>query len=239
MDSLERKLESVKDNGGGKLIITDSVFSMDGDIANLPAIKKLADKYKARIMIDEAHATGVLGENGKGTPSHFKMEGKIDIVMGTLSKALGALGGFVASTKEVIQYLRIYARTNMFSTSLPPLVCAALLESLRILEKEPQRLENLWKNISYLKENLNRMGFNTGKTESAIIPIIIGDEIKLRKISKRLHELGIYVNSVVYPAVPKNGCRLRLSVMATHTREDLDTALEAFAKIDKEFHLTE
>jgi len=145
----------------------------------------------------------------------------------------------VASTKEVIQYLRIYARTNMFSTSLPPLVCAALLESLRILEKEPQRLENLWKNISYLKENLNRMGFNTGKTESAIIPIIIGDEIKLRKISKRLHELGIYVNSVVYPAFPKNGCRLMLSVMATHTREDLDTALEAFAKIDKEFHLTE
>ena len=237
-ESLEKVLRSCEAQGLlGKLVIVDGVFSMDGDITNLPAIKKVADRYGARIMIDEAHATGVIGENGKGTPEHFKMEGEIDLVAGTLSKALAVVGGFVASSKEVINYLRFYARSNMFSTALPPASAGALIAGIDVIQNEPELRAKLWHNINYMLSNLKRMGFNLGNAETAIIPIIVGDETKLKLMSREVHEAGIFVNPVYYPAVPKKLSRLRLSLMATHTQEDLDDTLSVLERVGKKYGL--
>jgi glycine C-acetyltransferase len=235
IESLKRVLENVKNEYNGKLIVVDGVYSMDGDIAPLTHIIEIADQYGARVMIDEAHATGVIGERGKGTPSHFKIEGKVDIVMGTLSKALGALGGFVASSKEVVNYLRYYARSGFFSINLPPAVAAAALAAVEVMESEPELHKNLWRNIKYMKENLKLLGLNIGNTESAIIPIIVGDNLALRKMTKRIYEEGVYLNAVPYPAVPKGQERFRLSLMATHAKEDLDETLEVLEKVGREF----
>ena len=235
MQNLREVLERNKDNFDGKLIAVDGVYSMDGDIAPLPEIVDIAREYGARVMVDDAHATGVIGERGRGTASHFKMEGKVDIVMGTLSKALGQLGGFVASSKEVVNYLRCFARSYFFSSSLPPVVVASVLAAIEVMESEPELHQNLWKNIKYFKENLQYLGFNIRNSESAIIPIIIGDELLLRKMSKRIHEEGIYINPVPYPAVPRDQTRFRTSIMATHTREDLDTTLKVLEKVGREF----
>lgn len=238
LDHLEKVLRSTEDQGYlGKLIIVDGVFSMDGDISNLPGIKAIADRYGARLMIDEAHATGVIGANGRGTPEHFQMEGKIDLVAGTLSKALGGVGGFVASTKEVINYLRFYARSHMFSTALPPATAAALCAAIDVIEKEPALRNKLWSNINYMIANLKQMGFNLGNAETAIIPIIVGDDQILKEISREVHQAGIFVNSVYYPAVPKRLSRLRLSLMATHTREDLDDTLAVLERVGKKYGL--
>ena len=235
MQNLREVLERNKDSFDGKLIAVDGVYSMDGDAAPLPEIVDIAQEYGARVMVDDAHATGVIGERGRGTASHFKMVGKIDIVMGTLSKALGQLGGFVASSKEVVNYLRCFARSYFFSSSLPPVVVASVLAAIEVMESEPELHQNLWKNIKYFKENLQYLGFNIRNSESAIIPIIIGDELLLRKMSKRIHEEGIYINPIPYPAVPRNQTRFRASIMATHTREDLDTTLEVLEKVGREF----
>lgn len=235
-DHLEKILKSCQDFAA-RLIIVDGVYSMDGDIAELPSIKHLANKYNARIMIDEAHATGVIGATGKGTPEHHNLQGEIDIVAGTLSKALVGVGGFVASTKEIINYIRFYARSNMFSTSLPPAVVAAVITAIDVLETEPIHNKKLKENIQYMTSNLRKIGVNIGKTESAIIPIIVGDELKLRELSKTLHECGIYVNSVPYPAVPKKVSRIRLSVMSTHTKEDLDKTLEVLDLCAKKYDI--
>jgi glycine C-acetyltransferase len=238
LENLEKVLQSTEEQGLlGKLIIMDGVFSMDGDITNLPAIKEIAAKYDARIMIDEAHATGVIGENGQGTPEHFKMEGQVDIVAGTLSKALAVVGGFVASSKEVVNYLRFYARSNMFSTALPPASTGALIAGVDVISKEPALRAKLWYNINYMISNLKKLGFDLGNAETAIIPIIVGDEEKLQLMSREVHEAGIFVNSVYYPAVPKKLSRLRLSLMATHTQEDLDDTLEVMARVGKKYGL--
>lgn len=235
-NSLEKILRKCS-NSGAKLIVLDGVFSMDGDIAELPSIKYLAEKYGAKIMIDEAHATGVIGVTGKGTPEHHNLQGKIDIVSGTLSKALGGVGGLIASTKEVVNYIRFYARANMFSTSLPPPIVAALIMSIEVLETEPIHNKRLKENIQYMTSNLKRIGFDIGKTESAIIPIIVGDELKLRKMAKTLHECGIYANPVPYPAVPKRLSRFRFSIMSTHTKEDLDKTIEVLDLCAKKYNL--
>ncbi|HHT48171.1 MAG TPA: aminotransferase class I/II-fold pyridoxal phosphate-dependent enzyme [Firmicutes bacterium] len=235
---LEKVLRSTEDQGFlGKLVIVDGVFSMDGDISNLPGIKAITDRYGARLMIDEAHATGVIGANGRGTPEHFKMEGQIDLVAGTLSKALGSVGGFVASSKEVVNYLRFYARSHMFSTALPPTTAAALCAAVDVIQTEPALREKLWSNINYMITNLKRLGFNLGNAETAIIPIIIGDDRTLKEVSKEVHEAGIFVNSVYYPAVPKKLSRLRLSLMATHTQEDLDDTLAVMERVGKKYGL--
>ncbi|MER3446890.1 MAG: 8-amino-7-oxononanoate synthase [Candidatus Dadabacteria bacterium] len=233
--SLNGVLERAKNQYNGKLIVVDGVYSMDGDIAPLPEILEVAHEYDAKVMIDEAHATGVIGENGRGTPSHFKMEGKIDIVAGTLSKALGGIGGFIASSREVVNYLRYYTRSFFFSSNLPPVVAASVLAAIEVMENEPKLHQNLWKNIRYMKENLRYMGFDTRNSESAVIPVIIGDDLTLRKMSKRIHEEGIYLNAIPYPAVPKGESRFRLTIMATHTQEDLDRTLEVMEKVGREF----
>ncbi len=233
---LREILERSKNEVEGKLIAVDGVYSMDGDIAPLPEIVSIAKEYGAKVLVDDAHATGVIGERGKGTASHFNMEGQVDIVVGTLSKALGQLGGFVASSKEVVNYLRYLARSYFFATSLPPVVVASVLAALEVMETEPELYQKLWNNIKYFKENLRYLGFKiVENSESAIIPIIIGEESLLKKMSKRLHEEGLYISSVPYPAVPRDKTRFRASIMATHTKEDLDTALETLDKVGREF----
>ncbi len=234
--SLENVLKRNKDNFKGKIVIVDGVYSMDGDIAPLRQIAETAHRYGAKVMVDEAHATGVIGDRGKGTPSHFKMKpGEIDIVMGTLSKSLGGVGGFIASTKEVVSYLRYYTRSFFFSSNFPPSVAASVLAAIEVMETDKSIHENLWKNIKYMKESLKSLGFNTGQTESAIIPVMTGDELTQKKMSKRFHEEGIYVNAIPHPAVPKGQERFRFSVMATHTREDIDRTLEVVEKLGREF----
>lgn len=234
--SLESVLKRNIDNFKGKLVIVDGVYSMDGDIAPLRQITETAHRYGAKVMVDEAHATGVIGERGKGTPSHFKMKpGEVDIIMGTLSKSLGGIGGFIASTKEVVNYLRYYTRSFFFSSNFPPSVAASVLAAIEVMESDKSLHENLWRNIKYMKENLRSLGFRTGQTESAIIPVMIGDELTQKKMSRRFHEEGIYVNAIPHPAVPKGQERFRFSVMATHTREDLDRTLEVVEKLGREF----
>jgi glycine C-acetyltransferase len=236
VQSLESVLKRNKDNFKGKIVIVDGVYSMDGDIAPLRQITETAHRYGAKVMVDEAHATGVIGDRGKGTPSHFKMKpGEVDIVMGTLSKSLGGIGGFIASTKEVVTYLRYYTRSFFFSSNFPPSVAASVLAAIEVMESDKSIHENLWRNIKYMKESLKSMGFNTGQTESAIIPVMTGDELTQKKMSRRFHEEGIYVNAIPHPAVPKGQERFRFSLMATHTREDIDRTLEVVEKLGREF----
>ncbi len=235
--SLERILSKAREQYQGILVVVDGVFSMDGDIAPLPELIPLCRRYGARLMIDEAHATGVIGAHGRGTPEHWGVEGQVDIVAGTMSKALGGVGGFVASTREVIDYLRIFARAYMFSTALPPAVAASVLAGLEVIEQEPELRERLWDNIRYLTSNLRNLGFNLGNAQTAIVPLIIGDDFKVNQMALRLHEEGIFVNPVFYPAVSRKLSRVRLSVMATHTREDLDLTLEACAKVGRELDI--
>lgn len=237
MKSLEKVLQECDNKFNGKLVIVDGVFSMDGDITPLPEVLKLAHAYGARVMIDEAHSTGVIGDYGRGTPEHFHIEGQTDIVAGTLSKALGGVGGFIASSKEVINYLRFYARSYMFSTALPPAVAGSLLEALNVIETELALKEQLWKNINYMMTNLRQLGFNLGRAETAIIPVIVEDEGLLKQMSRDVHQAGIFLNPVYYPAVPKKLSRLRLSLMATHTQEDLDDTLSALEYVGRKYGL--
>ena len=216
-----------------KLIIVDSVYSMDGDIANLPEIYKLSEKYKAMIMIDEAHALGVLGKTGRGVLEHFNMLGKIDIVMGTFSKAVGGLGGFIASTKDVTTYLKHVSREFIFSTSLPPAVVAGNIAAIKVIQEEPHLLKELWRNIKHMKEGLKDLGYDTGNSESAIIPVLIRDEMKTYKMAQILDKAGIFVSPVVFPAVKELESRFRVTIMASHSLSDLDRALEAFRKAGK------
>ncbi len=235
MESLERVLTECDNEFNGKLVIVDGVFSMDGDITPLPDVLRIAHAHGARVMIDEAHATGVIGEHGFGTPEHFHVEGQVDIVAGTLSKALGGVGGFVASSKEVVNYLRFYARSYMFSTALPPAVTGSLIAAIDVIETEPELREKLWYNIRYMMDNLRRMGFDLGRAETAIIPIIVPDERILKLMSREIHQAGIFLNPVYYPAVPKKLSRLRLSLMATHTQEDLDDTLAVLERVGKKY----
>jgi glycine C-acetyltransferase len=235
MQSLRQVLEDSKGKYNGKLIIVDGVYSTEGDIPPLPDITEVAKEYGARVMVDDAHATGVVGEGGMGTVHHFNMEGKVDIVMGTLSKALGGVGGFITSSKEVINYLRHYARSAFFSATIPPAIAASVLAAIEVMESEPERHQTLWRNINYMKENLKALGFNILNPQSALIFIIIGDDLLAKKMSKRIFEEGVYLSVFPYPSVPIGQERFRLSMSATHTIEDLDRALEIFEKVGKEF----
>lgn len=235
MDSLESVLKKVKDKYRTKLIAVDGVYSMDGDIAPLDEIVEIAKKYGAYVMVDEAHATGVIGENGRGTPEYFNIEGKVDIVAGTFSKAVGGVGGFIATNKELVSLLNFYSRTYMFSTAMTPQATASIIEALNVIESEPDRRERLWENIRYFKKNLEDLGFCLGNSETAIFPIIVGDELKVREMCRYLHEADIYANPVLYPAVPKRLSRIRMSLMCEHTKEHLDKALNALEAAGKKY----
>lgn len=235
MNSLERVLERVKDKYRTKLIAVDGVYSMDGDIAPLDRIVELAKTHGAYVMVDEAHATGVIGDTGRGTPQHHNIEGKVDIVAGTLSKALGGVGGFIAANSELVELLRYYSRPYIFSTAMTPQVAGSLLAAIDVIEEEPEHRERLWENIRYFKSNLIALGFDLGNSETAIFPIIIGNDLKVKEICRRLHELDIYVNPVMYPAVPKRLSRIRMSLMSAHTKEHLDKALEALETAGREY----
>lgn len=237
MDSLEHALTRVKNKYNTKLIVVDGVYSMDGDIAKLDKIVELAHTHGAYVMVDEAHASGVIGKTGRGTPQHFDIEGKVDIVAGTFSKALGSVGGFIAAKQELIELLHFYSRPYMFSTAMTPQAAGSLIAAMDVIEEEPQLREKLWSNISYFKENLLSLGFKLGNSETAIFPIIIGDDWKVKEACRRLHEMDIYVNPVLYPAVPKKLARIRMSIMSAHEKEHLDKALNALEAVGREFNI--
>lgn len=237
MDSLERVLAKSRPQFRTKLVVVDGVYSMDGDIAPLDRIVELAHAYGAYVMVDEAHATGVIGKTGRGTPEHCGVEGKVDIVAGTFSKALGSVGGFIATNKELVSLLHFYARSYMFSTAPTPQSVASLREALRIIVEEPRWRETLWENIRYFRKNLLAMGYDMGNSETAIFPLIIRDDLKVKDMVKFCHDNGLYVNPVIYPAVPRKLSRLRASLMATHTREHLDKALEVLEAAGKKYEV--
>jgi glycine C-acetyltransferase len=233
MKSLERTLQKAA-GYKNKIVIIDGVYSMDGDITKLDEILVLAHAYGAWVLCDEAHATGVIGDCGKGTAAHFGLEGKVDIITGTFSKALGGVGGFVAASKELINYLQIATRSYVFSTSPPLPVAAAMLEALNVIESETLLMQKLWENISYLRNGLQLMGFNTGLSETSIIPVIIGNDTLVKEMTWRLHQAGVLVNAVPYPAVPKKLTRIRITVSANLTKAQMDYALEQIGKAGKE-----
>ncbi|HHW98494.1 MAG TPA: aminotransferase class I/II-fold pyridoxal phosphate-dependent enzyme [Firmicutes bacterium] len=237
MQSLERALKKAKDKYRTKLVVVDGVYSMDGDIAKLDEIVELAHAYGAYVMVDEAHATGVIGPNGRGTPEHFGLEGKVDIVAGTFSKGLGAVGGFIATNRELVQLLHFYSRSYMFSTAPTPQTVGSLIAALDVIETEPELRAKLWENINYFRENILSLGYDIGNAETAIFPLIIGDGLKVRDMCRRCHELGLYINPVQYPAVPERLSRLRISLMSAHTREHLDRALEILEHVGREFEV--
>lgn len=229
MDNLEKVLSSLKSDGG-KLIVVDGVFSMEGDLANLPEIVKLAKKHSARILVDDAHGIGVMGNSGRGTAEHFGVEEDVDLLMGTFSKSFASLGGFVAGRKKVVSYIKHFARSLIFSASITPASVATVLATLDIIEKEPERRWRLWEITQKMKSGFEAMGFNTGPTETPIIPVIIGDDEKVFMLWRFLREDGIFTNPVIYPAVPKGQSLIRTSYAATHTDEELDTVLASFEK---------
>ena len=220
-----------------KLLVTDGVFSMDGDICNLPDIVELCDKHGVITMIDDAHASGVLGEHGHGTVEHFKMQGKVDIQIGTLSKAFAAVGGYVAGPQKLRDYMISTARPFLFSSSQPPSVIATCLAGLDVIENEPERLKKLWDNTRYFKEALTKAGFDTGNSETPVTPVMVGDSAKAQELSKRLFEEGVFALAIVFPTVPRGKERLRTIVTAGHTKEDLEFAVEKFTKVGKEMGL--
>lgn len=220
-----------------KMIVTDGVFSMDGDIAPLPEIMDLADRYEAFVMVDDAHATGVLGRNGRGTPDHFGLGRRVQIQIGTLSKAFAAVGGYVAGSRNLRDYLVSTARPFTFSSSHPPSVIASCLAALELLLSEPQRIERLWANTRYFKEGLKISGFDTGTSETPITPVMVGDTAKARKFSARLFEEGVFALAIGYPIVARGKERLRTIVSSGHSQKDLDFALEKFRKVGRELGL--
>jgi len=214
-----------------KLIVTDTVFSMDGDIAPLPDIVRIAHKYNAMVMADEAHGTGVFGKRGGGVVEHFNLSKKIDIVMGTLSKAVGSLGGYVSGDADLINFLRNKARPFMYTTALPPAVCAASIAGIKLIRKNPSLRKSLWNNVRYLKEKLDLLNFNLIPSDSPIIPILIGDAKKAVDVSKLLYKKGILIPAIRPPTVPAKSSRLRMTVMSTHTRKDLERLLEVLSDV--------
>jgi 8-amino-7-oxononanoate synthase len=218
-----------------KLVITDSVFSMDGDVAPLPRIVDVVKKHGAILMVDEAHATGILGENGRGASEYFRVDDRIDVKMGTLSKAVGSLGGFVVGSSDLVDFLRNKARSFIYTTALPPAVCAASIAALDIIEDEPELRQKYWENVAYIRDGLKSMGFDTMQSETQIIPVLISDERKTMEISKFLYENRILVPGIRFPTVPKKRARLRLTIMATHTKEDLIKLMTALEKVKQKF----
>jgi glycine C-acetyltransferase len=220
-----------------KLLITDGVFSMDGDLGPLPALCDLAEETGCIMMVDDAHASGVFGRNGRGTVDHYQMHGRVDIQVGTLSKAFGALGGYVAGNTNLIEFLYHRGRPFLFSTSHPPSVVLTCMAALDVLMEEPQIIERLWDNTRFFKEGLQRLGFNTGLSESPITPVIAGDGAKAMLLSDKLFERGVFAQGIAYPTVARDKARVRTIVTATHTRDDLQYALDQFAAVGREIGL--
>ena len=237
MGDLERVLRSVGEEPV-KMIVVDGVFSMEGDICNLPEITELAVKYQALVMVDDAHALGVLGEAGRGTADHFGLTDRVDIIMGTFSKSLASIGGFIASTREMINYFKHHARALIFSASIPPSAAAAAMAALEIIQAEPERQETLWNNTAYMVKMLQELGFDAHTTQTPIIPVYIRDNHLTFQFTQRLFEEGIFVNPVVSPAVKDDSSLVRISIMATHSRRQLDLALSAMEKINRELQIS-
>ena len=217
-----------------KLLITDGVFSMDGDLGRLPALCAVADEFGCVMMVDDAHASGVFGRQGRGTVDHFGMHGRVDVQVGTLSKAIGALGGYVAGSRSLVDFLYHRARPFLFSTSHPPSVAAACLAAIDVLESEPELMERLWDNTRFFKAGLQSLGFNTGISESPITPVIVGDGALAMKLSDRLFAAGVFAQGIAFPTVARGKARVRTIVTATHTRDELQFALDAFAQVGRE-----
>lgn len=234
MADLERVLKEKRNNYNNVLIITDGVFSMDGDIAKLPEIVALAEKYNCLTYVDDAHSSGVLGESGRGTVDHFKLHGRVDVAMGTLSKAIGVVGGYVAGKKVTIDWLKNRGRPFLFSTGLPPAAVGAAIEAVKMLMESTEYTDKLWANAKHFKEGLGKLGYNIGHSETPITPIIIGDEAKTLEFSKKLFENGLFSGPIVFPTVPKGTGRVRCMVTAGHTTEQLDKAVKICEKVGKE-----
>ncbi len=238
LEALETALKATQ-AARRRLIVTDGVFSMDGDVANLPGIVDLAERYGAMVYVDDAHASGVFGRNGRGTVDHFNLHGRVHVQVGTLSKAIGSLGGYVASTQGLRELLIQRGRPFLFSTSHPPSVTAACIAALDVLQEEPELIDRLWDNTRYFKEGLQRLGLNIGASQSPITPVIAGKGRKATRLSDRLFEEGVFAQAIGYPTVPDAKSRVRTIVTATHTRTDLDQALAAFEKVGNELGLVQ
>jgi 8-amino-7-oxononanoate synthase len=236
MASLEEQLASAP-AAADKLIVTDGVFSMKGSIANLPEIQKLAQKYNAAVMVDDAHGTGVMGKNGRGTVEHYNMENQIDLSCCTFSKVFSSVGGAVCASRELIEFIRFNSRPWLFTASLPPAVVMAVLASLRVLRSTPELLTQLWANVKFLRENLENLNFNVEPTQTPIIPLLIGDDRKAFQMSVELEEEGVYVNPVIPPGVSAESSLIRISAMASLSREDLECALDKFQLVGKQLGL--
>lgn len=237
MKGLERILSRIPDEKTGRLIITDGVFSMDGDMAPLDKIVELAEKYKCRIMVDDAHGVGVVGATGRGTSEYFGVMDKIDLNVGMLSKGPGGLGGYCAASREIVQYLRLYARSYFFSTALPASVAGGLNEVFKLLETDNAGRKQLWENTEYLKSKLLEKGFDIGHSQSAVVPVMVYSEPVLFEIYEKLRRRGVYVNIVTYPAVRRKECRLRLCTMKELTFDQIDRAVEIIAELGREYGL--
>jgi 8-amino-7-oxononanoate synthase len=233
LGNLERKMQQVP-AGTGMMIIVDGVYSMEGDIADIPNLLKVAQKYGAALAIDDAHAVGVLGPRGDGTAAHFALTDDVDLIVGTFSKSLASIGGFAAGSESVIHYLKHNSRPLIFTAALPPANTAGVLAALHILQREPERREQLWNNARRLQEGLRSVGFDIGPTETPIVPVLIGPLERTFLFWRKLFENCVFTNPVVPPAVPPSQCRLRTSLMATHTPQQIDHALEVFARLGKE-----
>ncbi len=236
VDDLERVLKTVNGHKS-RLVVMDGVFSMEGDVAPLDKITEVAERYDADVMVDDAHSLGVLGPNGDGTAAHFGVNDKVSLIMGTFSKSLASVGGFIASDDDTIHYLKHHSRALIFSASPPPASVASVLKALEILQREPERRHKLWANTRRLTEGLRQLGFNTGLSETPIIPIIVGDNIKVFVFCKRLQEEGIFVNPVVAPAVQPGNQLIRLSLMSTHTYDQVDFAIDKMGQVGCELGL--
>jgi 8-amino-7-oxononanoate synthase len=236
MDELEKKLRKC-DSSRIKLIVVDGVFSMEGDIIKLPELVRLAEKYNASVMIDDAHSLGILGKNGSGTASHFGLTDKVDLIMGTFSKSFASLGGFIAADKEVINFIKHNSRSLIFSASMTPASAASVLAAVEIMENEPERIQHLWDITHHALDGFKSAGFETGKSETPIIPLFIRDDIKALTLTQELLAEGVFVNPVVTPAVPKEDSLIRYSLMATHSMEQVDISIEKITKIAKKLQI--
>ncbi|HZS93273.1 MAG TPA: glycine C-acetyltransferase [Chloroflexota bacterium] len=238
MNALEDALKTAG-NARRRLVITDGVFSMDGDVAPLPDIVDLAERYDAMVYVDDAHASGVFGRNGRGTVDHFGLNGRVHVQVGTLSKAIGVLGGYVASTQGLRDLLVHRGRPFLFSTSHPPAVAAACIAAIDVLENEPERIERLWDNTRFLKAGFQNLGLNTGESESPITPVIVGGGRKAMRLSDRLFEEGVFAQGIGYPTVPEAKSRVRTIVTSEHTHDDLKEALDALERVGRELGIVE
>jgi glycine C-acetyltransferase len=236
MNDLEVKLKEAQ-NARTKLVITDGVFSMDGDIAPLPDIVELGERYNAAVYVDDAHSSGVLGSNGRGSVDHFGLNGRVDIQVGTFSKAFGAQGGYIAGIQPLRDFLIHKARPFLFSNALPPSVIATCLAAIEVLETEPELIEKMWENTQYFKGALAKLGFDIGKSETPITPVIAGSGERAMKLSDRLFEEGVFAQGIAFPTVAKDKARVRTIVTATHTPQELQFAVDAFARVGRELRI--